>query len=61
MLKMYQSIWVNCPVRLQFYISFTLFMLLKRNKQNSFSSDSQPGYVLRMILKEWLISAWTVL
>ena len=63
MLKMSLSIWVNCSVRLQFYISFTFTYTAhkKMSKVKTFLTDSQPGYVLSMFLKFWLISAWTFL
>ena len=58
----------NCPGRLQFYISSTFFYTSRTQKKTKkktkkmsekklFLIHSQFGYVLRMFLKFWLISA----
>ena len=46
--KMSLSNWVNCPVRLQFYISFTF--IYKMSKIKTLLADSQPGYVLKILV-----------
>ena len=52
------SVWVNGPVRLQFQIYFFFVSTTHLNKMiktKTFSSDSQPGYVLSLFLKVWFI------
>ena len=58
------SIWVNCPVRLQFQISFTFIYTSHKKKMSkikTFLTDSQLGYVLSMLLKIWVNLSLNVL